>query len=60
MSGHFDEDLAIAQAAARSQGAQCWICPHCFDDRHHHSDAQGCERHAQDLGGRVLIGPTDV
>lgn len=22
---------------------QCWICPHCFDDAHHKSDANGCE-----------------
>ena len=60
MSGHFDEDLT-GQDAARSQGAQCWICPHCFDDAHHQSDAQGCERHAGDgVGSRLVIGPTDV
>lgn len=23
--------------------AQCWICPHCYDDSHHQSDENGCE-----------------
>jgi len=22
---------------------QCWICPHCYDDRHHKSNESGCE-----------------
>lgn len=48
------------QDAAIREGAQCWICPHCFDDRHHHSDAQGCERHATDVGDRLVVGPTDI
>lgn len=49
------------QDAARSEGAQCWICPHCFDDAHHHSDGQGCERHAgPGVGNRLVVGPTDV
>lgn len=58
MNGHAAE-LTPQQAEARSQGAQCWICPHCFDDQHHHSDAQGCERHASNTGARLAIGPTD-
>jgi len=56
MSGHFDDE----QLQGNEAGAQRWTCPHCLDDRHHHSDAQGCERHAQDLGARIQIGPTDV
>lgn len=53
MSGHYDE----ADAGAPLPPPRC---PHCFGDVHHHCDAQGCERHAQDLGERIQIGPTDV
>ncbi|MBB5204412.1 hypothetical protein HNQ51_001726 [Inhella inkyongensis] len=55
MSGHYDEELG-----AGTEPAQGWKCPHCLGSAHHHSDAQGCERHAQDPGTRIQIGPTDV
>jgi hypothetical protein len=59
MSGHFDEDLLQrGQRPVQSDGgAQCWICPHCFDDANHHSDAQGCGRKPEAL---IQIGPLDV
>jgi hypothetical protein len=60
MSGHFEDDEPVP-GDPRSQGAQCWICPHCFDDSHHISDEAGCERHASTgLAGRIVIGPTDT
>ena len=40
--------------------AQCWVCPHCYDDAHHYSDSAGCEREADTTGDRIKIGPTDV
>lgn len=46
---------------AQAQQCQCWICPHCFDDAYHYSDAHGCERHGDPQHEhRVPIGPTDV
>lgn len=58
MSGHFDDEAAEAELEI---SCQCWICPHCFDDAWHRSDAQGCERHAgPGVGDRIVIGPTDV
>jgi len=27
---------------AKSQGAQCWICPQCYDDKHHEPGDMRC------------------
>lgn len=55
-----DQAATAQQDAAIREGAQCWICPHCFNDHHHHSDAQGCELHASRNDSRLNVGPTDI
>lgn len=59
MSGHFDDEMQPRRAEARSQGAQCWICPHCYDDAHHESGPDDCERKPAPPK-LIQIGPTDV
>ncbi len=52
--------LAQRQAPRNDPGAQCWICPHCHDDKHHVSGPEGCERQALAVNDRIQIGPLDV
>jgi hypothetical protein len=57
----FDAQQQLIKERGHDFGqAQWWICPHCFDDAHHFSDATGCERQDSQADHRIKIGPTDV
>lgn len=57
----FDAQQQLIKERGHDFGqTQCWICPHCFDDAHHFSDAAGCEWQGNARDHRIQIGPTDV